>query len=164
MTKITLNLPCADLYRSLAFFKALGFCEKDGPQYGGFIHDDCHPCLEWSPALHIILFTHQAFLRETQIGPDERYKPIHDAHTSTGALYVLPVDSVNTADRLCQSAVRVGLTRLDVQPPLDNEDSYTRSVEDPDGRLWCLIALKGKDEGEDEGTSRYGDKHGNAKM
>ena len=58
-TQVFINLPVADLPRSLAFFKSLGFSHH--PQFT----DDTAACIVISEHIHVMVLTHPKFLEFT---------------------------------------------------------------------------------------------------
>lgn len=123
-----ISLPVADLSKSTAFFKALGF--DFNPDFTG----DSATCIVINDAAHVMLATHDKF---TSLTP----KSICDTKTSTEALFSLSCASREEVDELVAKAVKAGGSTQD-----EAEDfgfMYTHGFVDPDGHQWGLFHMKG---------------------
>ncbi len=122
MTKmIFINLPVADLKKSMAFYAALGF--TNNPQFT----DDTAACMVWSEAIHVMLLTHAKWRSFTQ-------RPIPPS-TASEVLLAIALDHAGAIDALCDAAAAHGGT-ADINPKQDHGFMVSRSVADPDGHVW----------------------------
>lgn len=125
-TKIFVNLPVADLPRSLAFFYALGYAHN--PQFT----DDTAACIVISDEIHVMILTHAKFREFTP-------RAICDAKTATEVLLCLSCESRQQVDALVAKAVAAGGSTH--AQPKDYGFMYQHSFADPDGHLWELIHM-----------------------
>lgn len=125
-TRIFINLPVADLPRSLAFFKALGYAHN--PQFT----DDTAACIVISEEIHVMALTHSKFREFTP-------KQICDSATATEVLLCLSCESRADLDEIVAKAVAAGGSTY--AEPKDYGFMYQHSFQDPDGHLWELIHL-----------------------
>jgi predicted lactoylglutathione lyase len=126
-TKIFISLPVADLTRSLAFFKALGY--EQNPNFTG---DDV-ACFVISDEINLMMATHARFL---QLSP----KPICDATRFKEVLFCLCLDSREKVDEMVARAVAAGGTTFEEAE--DHGFMYSHSFIDPDGHGWGLAYMK----------------------
>jgi predicted lactoylglutathione lyase len=124
--QIFLNLPVADLPRSLAFFKALGFAHN--PQFTG---EDA-ACIVISEAIHVMLLTHPKFRQFTP-------KAVCDTAKAVEVLISLSCASRQEVDALVAKALAAGGTTYD--KPEDLGFMYSHSFVDPDGHGWGVLHL-----------------------
>ena len=120
---IFVNLPVADLERSVAFYEAIG-AEKN-PQFS----DDTAACMVLSDVIHVMLLTHEKYRQFTP-------KPIADAHSVSGVLLCISAESREAVDALVKAARAAG-GRPDVGPTEDFGFMYGRNFDDPDGHSWA---------------------------
>jgi len=125
-TKIFINLPVADLPRSLAFFKALGY--SNNPQFT----DDTVACIVISDEIHVMAQTHTKFQTFTP-------KAICDTTKATEVLLCLSCESRKQVDDLVAKAVAAGGSSY--ATPKDYGFMYQHSFADPDGHQWELIHM-----------------------
>lgn len=124
-TKLFLNLPVADLDRSVAFFTALGF--EFNPQFT----DEHATCMILSDEAFVMLLAKEFFQTFTP-------KDIADTRASTEAIMAISVDSKEAVDELVNTALKAGGVRY--KDPDDHEDyMYGWGFQDPDGHLWEVI-------------------------
>ncbi len=122
MTKmIFVNLPVANLPRSMAFYAALGF--TNNPAFS----DETAACMVWSEAIHAMLLTHPKWSGFTT-------RPICPPGSSEVAL-ALNFDSRAEVDALVAAAAANG-GAADVNPPEDHGFMYQRTITDPDDHVW----------------------------
>jgi predicted lactoylglutathione lyase len=119
---IFVNLPVADLDRSIAFYEAIGAVRN--PQFS----DDTAACMVFSDAIYVMILTHAKFAAFTP-------RPIADARATTEVLIALSADSRSAVDAMVDAAARTGGT-ADPLPSQDHGFMYNRSFEDPDGHIW----------------------------
>jgi len=124
--KIFVNLPVADLKKSMSFFKAIGF--NFNPQ---FTSDD-GACMVITDDIYAMLLTHQHF---NQFIPSE--KSIANAAKSTEVLVCLSCESRAEVDAPTTRALNQGVR--EPRPPQELGFMYGRSFEDPDGHIWELV-------------------------
>jgi uncharacterized protein len=118
---IFVNLPVADLPRSMAFYEALGF--TNNPAFS----DDSGACMVWSEAIHVMILTHAKWKGFTT-------RPICPAGSSEVSI-ALTCDSRDDVNRLIEVGAAHGGT-ADVNPPEDHGFMFQRTVADPDGHIW----------------------------
>jgi predicted lactoylglutathione lyase len=125
-THIIVNLPVADLPRSLAFFKALGYAHdpqsSDGTGARVIIAD----------TISVMLLTHDRFRGFTP-------KAICDTGKAVEVLLTLSCESREQVDGLVAKALAAGGSSYD--QPQDYGFMYTHSFVDPDGHGWGLIHM-----------------------
>lgn len=125
-TQIYINLPVADLPRSMAFFEALGFSRD--PQVG----DDTGGCIVVSDTIFVMLTTHARFRDFTP-------KAICDTGKAVEVLINLSCESREQVDDLVARALAAGGSTYD--RPEDFGFMYTHSFVDPDGHGWGLFHM-----------------------
>jgi uncharacterized protein len=122
MTKmIFVNLPVADLPKSMAFYEALGF--TNNPTFT----DETAACMVWSEAIYVMLLTHDKWKSFTD-------RPIPDSGSSEVMLCV-SCDSKDEVNSFVDSGAAAGGT-ADLQPPQDHGFMFQRTLVDPDGHVW----------------------------
>lgn len=121
---IFINLPVADLDRSVAFYEAIGaernpFCE-DGTAVG----------LTFSETIHVMLLSHAKF---------SQFTPRAIAGRDTcEVLLCLSRDSRAAVDAIVEAATAAG-GAPDHSPKQEHPCMYGRSFEDPDGHVWEVM-------------------------
>ena len=118
---IFVNLPVADLARSIAFYEAVGFARDDR------FCDGTAQMMTWDETIHIMLLTHEKFASFTP-------KAIPDARTQAQVFFALSVDSRAEVDAIVDLAIASGGT-ADPSPVDDMGFMYGRGYEDPDGHM-----------------------------
>ena len=124
--QVFINLPVADLPKSMAFFKALGF--EHNPQFT----DDTAACIVISETIFVMLLTHPKFRDFTP-------KAICDATKSTEVLLCLSCDSRAQVEDLVAKALASGGSIY--AEPKDYGFMYQHSFADPDGHQWELVHM-----------------------
>jgi len=124
--QIFLNVPVADLPKSMAFFKALGYSHN--PQFTG----DTAACVVISEAISVMLLTHAKFRQFTP-------KAICDTTQAVEVLFCLSCESRQEVDDLVAKAIAAGGATYDKAE--DFGFMYTHSFVDPDGHGWGLIHM-----------------------
>jgi predicted lactoylglutathione lyase len=122
---IFVNLPVADLARSVAFYAAVG--AKKNPQFS----DDTAACMVFSETIHAMLLTHDKFRQFTT-------KAIPDAKATAQVMIALSAESREAVDALVADATAAGGSP-DPIPVQDHGFMYGRSYEDPDGHIWEAV-------------------------
>ncbi len=122
--QVYINLPVADLKKSIAFFKALGF--SDNPQ----MSDDSGACIIISDTIFVMLTTHTKFRSFTP-------KDVCDTSKAVEVLINLSCESRDEVDSLVAKALAAGGSTYD--KPEDLGFMYSHSFVDPDGHGWGLF-------------------------
>ncbi|WP_142849862.1 VOC family protein [Telmatospirillum sp. J64-1] len=120
---IFINLPVADLHRSIAFYEALGAVKNKD-----FCDDTTAACMVLSDSIHVMLLTHAKFQTFTP-------KKIADAKVVSEVLLCLSADSRTTVDEMVEKAAAAGGIK-DPVPKEEHGFMYGRSFEDLDGHIW----------------------------
>jgi predicted lactoylglutathione lyase len=119
--KLFVNIPVADLQRSITFFEALGFTFS--PQFT----DHTATCMVVGGDAYFMLLTREKFAGFSA-------RPAADAATHTGALFAVSVESRDDVDEMVRKAVAAGGAHaVDAQ---DHGFMYGWSFYDPDGHHW----------------------------
>lgn len=124
--QVFINLPVADLPKSMAFFQALGFSHN--PQFT----DETAACIVISETIYVMLLTHPKF-------QDFTPKPICDATKSTEVLLCLSCESREELEGMVSKAVAAGGSIY--AEPKDHGFMYQHSFADPDGHQWELVYM-----------------------
>lgn len=124
--QIFVNLPVADLPRSIAFFTALGFTFN--PQWT----DETATCMIIGDNIFAMLLVRERFQTFTP-------KPVADARESTEVLLCLSRDSREAVDAMVRQAVAAGGSTYN--QPQDHGFMYGHGFQDPDGHIWELVWL-----------------------
>ena len=124
--QVFINLPVADLPKSMAFFKALGYAHN--PQGTG----DTTACIVISEAISVMLMTHTQFQQFTP-------RAICDTSKAAEVLLTLSCESREQVDGLVAKALAAGGSTYD--KPEDYGFMYTHSFVDPDGHGWGLVHM-----------------------
>jgi uncharacterized protein len=124
--QVYINLPVADLPKSLAFFKALGFSQD--PQFS----DETGACIVVSDTIFVMLATHGRFREFTP-------KAVCDTSTAVEVLLNLRCESREEVDDLVARAIAAGGSTYD--EPEDHGFMYSHSFVDPDGHGWGLFSV-----------------------
>lgn len=122
--QVFINLPVADLPRSIAFFKALGFSVN--PQ----MSDDSGACIVVSDTISVMLATHTRFRDFTP-------KAVCDTRKAVEVLLNFSCESREEVDRLVAKALAAGGSTYD--KPEDSGFMYSHSFVDPDGHGWGIF-------------------------
>jgi predicted lactoylglutathione lyase len=125
--QITLNVPVADLPKSMAFFQALGF------SLNPLAASETTAMIIMSEAISVMLMAHSKFREFTP-------KAICDTSKAVEALFVLSCESRAEVDELVRKAVAAGGTTYDKAE--DFGFMYTHSFVDLDGHGWGLIHME----------------------
>ena len=127
INQIFLTLPVADLPKSVAFFKALGF--QHNPQFS----DDTAACIVINDSTCVMLGTHEKFRSFTP-------KAVCDTSQAVEVLISLSCDTRERVDELVAKALANGTTTCD--QPEDLGFMYSHSFVDLDGHGWGVLHLK----------------------
>jgi predicted lactoylglutathione lyase len=126
-TKIFVNLPVADLEKSMDFFTALGY------SFNLQFTDETAACMVISEDIYAMLLTHARFAEFT---PNE----ICDAARSTEVLICLTCRSRNEVDAIVRQAVDAGGATYN--EPKDHGFMYIHGFQDLDGHIWELCYME----------------------
>jgi uncharacterized protein len=118
---IFVNLPVADLDRSVAFYRSIG--AEQNVQFS----DETAACMVVSETIHVMLLTHAKFAQFTP-------KRIADARETSEVLLCVSCDSRAAVDEITEAALAAG--GREPREPQDHGFMYGRSFEDPDGHIW----------------------------
>lgn len=118
---IFVNLPVADLDRSVAFYKAIG--AEQNLQFT----DETATMMTFSDAINVMLLTHDKFRQFTP-------KRIIDANESVEVLLAFSCDSRSEVDDISDKALSAG--GREAHGGEDHGWMYSRGFEDPDGHGW----------------------------
>lgn len=122
MTKmIFVNLPVADLPKSVAFYEALGFTKNLT------FSDETAAAMVWSETINVMLLTHDKWNSFTT-------RPMPPAGSSQ-VMLALSLDSKEEVDAMNEAAAAHGGT-ADINPVQDHGFMYGRDFIDPDGHIW----------------------------
>ena len=124
--KIFINLPVADLKKSMDFYTTIGF--TNNPAFT----DDTAACMVLSEEIYVMLLTHNKFAQFSN-------KKIIDAKTSTGVINSISVDSVDEVNTMADAALNGGGD--EPTPPKDYGFMQQRSFNDPDGNHWEVLYM-----------------------
>ena len=127
-SQIFVNLPIADMAKSQAFFKALGY--SFNPDFS----NDKGAALVLGDNLFAMLLVHDFF--KTFTG-----KPLADANKSTEVIVCLSCDSREQVDSLVAKARAAG--GKTPRQPVDHGFMYGHGFEDLDGHIWELVHMSG---------------------
>ena len=127
-SQIFVNLPIADMAKSQAFFKALGY------SFNPDFTNEKGAALVLGDNLFAMLLVHDFF--KTFTG-----KPLVDANKSTEVIVCLACDSREHVDTLVAKAVAAGGKAP--RQPLDHGFMYGHGFEDLDGHIWELVHMSG---------------------
>jgi predicted lactoylglutathione lyase len=118
---IFVNLPVADLPRSMAFYEAVG--ARNEPMFT----DETAACMVFSETIHVMLLTHDKYRQFTS-------KRIADAHETSEVLIAITLDGRAEVDDITGRALAAG--GREARPAEDHGWMYSRAFEDPDGHVW----------------------------
>ncbi len=122
---IFINLPVADLDRSIAFYEAVGATKNET------FCDDTAACMVVSDVIHVMLLTHDKRKTFTD-------RAIPDAHASAQVLLCLSEDSRDAVDAVVAKAGAAG-GKVDPNTTQDYGFMYGRSYADLDGHIWEVM-------------------------
>lgn len=120
-----LNLPVADLDRSVEFFGALGFTLN--PEFS----DETAAGMSITEQIFLMLHTHASFARFT---PGKR---IADATRDAEVLIALDAPDRTGVDETIERAVAAGGSEYG--EAMDHGWMYYRAFQDPDGHIWEIL-------------------------
>jgi predicted lactoylglutathione lyase len=120
---IFVNLPVADVEKSVAFYEAIGFIKDER-----FSQPGSAGAMVWSDTIVFMILSHAHFADFTS-------KRIVEAKSEVEALLCLSLDSRQGVDAIVEKAVLAG-GKADPGPKQDYGFMYGRSFEDLDGHVF----------------------------
>ncbi len=124
--KIFINLPVADLKKSMDFYSAIGF--TNNPQFT----DDTAACMVLTEEIFVMLLTHDKFKTFTS-------KEIADTKKTASVINSLSVDSNAEVNQFAEKAIAAG--GKEPNSAKDYGFMLQRSIEDLDGNLWEVLYM-----------------------
>ena len=118
--QIFINLPVANLKRSMDFYTQIGF--TNNPQFT----DETAACMIWSDEIFVMLLTTAKFSVFTK-------KKIADTKTTTSVINSFSVESIDAVNDFMTKAIAAGAT--EPHEAVDSGFMLQRSLEDLDGHL-----------------------------
>jgi uncharacterized protein len=124
--KIFINLPVADLKKSMHFYANIGF--TNNPQFT----DDTAACMALTEDFFVMLLTHKKFSEFTT-------KEIINAKKNIGVINSISFDSLEEVNSMADAALKNG----GVEPiaPKDYGFMQQRSFDDLDGNQWEVVYM-----------------------
>lgn len=119
---IFINLPVADLGRSIRFYEAIG--ARQEPKFS----NEQAAMMVFSDTISVMLLRHEFYSTFTS-------KRIADARDTSQVLLCISCESPQAVDAMVEAAASAG-GRADPGPKQDMRLMYGRSFEDPDGHHW----------------------------
>jgi predicted lactoylglutathione lyase len=127
--KVFINLPVADLAKSVEFYKKIGF--NINPQFT----DEKAACFIISDTIYVMLLKENFFSTFSK-------KLVINALNSTEVINALSVDNREDVDMLVDKAIAAG-GRQYYEPEI-MEGMYSKNFEDPDGHQWEIFWMDPK--------------------
>lgn len=119
--KLFVNIPVADLQRSITFFERLGF--SFNPQFT----DHTATCMLVGEDAYFMFLTPEKFTEFSK-------RPIGDRTEETNALFAIGVERRDAVDAMVHAAIAAGGSHA--VDPQDHGFMYGWSFRDPDGYHW----------------------------
>ena len=123
LTSIFVNLPVANLKKSVEFFTKLGFT------FNAQFTDETSTCMIVNETVYVMLLEHDKFAGFID-------KPIAPS-TSTEAIFAFACENADEVRELSEKAFAAGARR--VNDPQDLGFMFSWGFEDLDGHLWDLF-------------------------
>ncbi|MBV7531594.1 VOC family protein [Chitinophaga sp. sic0106] len=124
--QVFINLPVADLKKSMSFYEAIGF--KNNPQFT----DETAACMVVSDTIFVMLLTHDKFRQFTP-------KTITDAKSNIAVINSLSMSSNDELNTFIENALKAG--GREYREPVDYGFMQQRSFEDLDGHNWEAVYM-----------------------
>ncbi|MBD0332685.1 MAG: glyoxalase/bleomycin resistance/extradiol dioxygenase family protein [Chitinophagaceae bacterium] len=124
--KIFINLPVADLQKSMDFYTKIGFVNN--PHFT----DHTAAAMKLSEEIYVMLLTHEKFSQFTS-------KQISDTAKTTSAIYALEMGSPDLMNKMANDALAAGAKES--AEAKDYGFMQQRSFEDLDGHLWEVFYM-----------------------
>ena len=125
LTSIFVNLPVANLKKSVEFFSKLGFT------FNAQFTDETSTCMIVNETVYVMLLEHDKFAGFID-------KPIAPS-TSTEAIFAFACENADEVRELSEKAFAAGARR--VNDPQDLGFMFSWGFEDLDGHLWDLFYM-----------------------
>ena len=125
LTSIFVNLPVANLKKSVEFFTKLGFT------FNAQFTDETSTCMIVNETVYVMLLEHEKFAGFID-------KPIAPS-TSTEAIFAFACENADEVRELSEKAFAAGGRR--VNDPQDMVFMFSWGFEDLDGHLWELFYM-----------------------
>lgn len=125
LTSIFVNLPVANLKKSVEFFTKLGFT------FNAQFTDETSTCMIVNETVYVMLLEHDKFAGFID-------KPIAPS-TSTEAIFAFACENADEVRELSEKAFAAGARR--VNDPQDLGFMFSWGFEDLDGHLWDLFYM-----------------------
>ena len=125
LTSIFVNLPVANLKKSVEFFTKLGFT------FNAQFTDETSTCMIVNETVYVMLLEHEKFAGFID-------KPIAPS-TSTEAIFAFACENADEVRELSEKAFAAGARR--VNDPQDLGFMFSWGFEDLDGHLWDLFYM-----------------------
>ncbi len=125
-SQIFINLPVANVDKSMAFYSALGF--SNNPNFS----DETAKCMVWNDSIMLMIMTHDKFKTFTT-------KPIADTKNTLAALLSVSVDGVDRINEIVNNGIMAGGT--EPSPFKDYGFMQQRTIEDFDGHTWEIFCM-----------------------
>ena len=126
MKQIFINLPVADVEKSMNFYAQLGFTK-----YPLFTFDD-QKCMAWGEYI-LVMLQSQEFVNSGN------KKPLPDTKNYLTSSFTLPVESLERVNEIVEKGLQAG--GIEQTPMLDEGFMQVRTIEDLDGHIWGIIYL-----------------------
>ena len=123
--KLFVNVPVADLQRSITFLEALGFA------FNPHFTDATAACMLVGEDAYFMLLTEERYREFSK-------QPVPDRAGGLGALFTVSVDSREAVDAMVRAALAAGGS-AHVAEPEDHGFMYDWSFLDPDGHGWGVF-------------------------
>lgn len=119
--QIFVNLPVSDVAKATAFYEALGFMKN--PDFS----DEKASSMMWTDDIMIMILNKEFYAKF--IGD----KTVADAHTTSGVIIALSLDSKEAVQKFADTAKANGGNYYKVDMGAPEEMMFGYEVEDPDG-------------------------------
>jgi len=126
MKQIFINLPVADVVKSMDFYTQLGF--ENNPLFT----DENQKCMVWFEQVYVMLLSHQQFITYSR-------KALPNTQSHIAAYYTLPVESLERVNQIVDRGLKADGT--EPFPMLDHGFMQLRRLQDPDGHTWDVVYM-----------------------
>ena len=120
-SQIFINLPVANLSKSVALYEALGFSVN--PQFS----DESGKCMVWDESIFVMLLSHDKFNQFIS-------KPIADTKSAVASLLSISVASIDAVNETMEKGLQLG--GIEPNPARVYPFMVQRTMEDFDGHTW----------------------------
>jgi uncharacterized protein len=126
MKQIFINLPVADLEKSMRFYAQMGFSN-----YPLFTFDD-QKCMAWGDQILVMLQSKKFFISGNN-------KVLLDTKNYIASTFTLPVESIDRVNEIVENSIKAG--GIEQLPMIDEGYMKVRTIEDLDGHIWGVLYL-----------------------